>query len=53
MTAASKPFDFSFRDALLRDLENAALYPAEYLEEGIIGGGQGPACECSPVPPID
>ena len=34
MTAASKLFDFSFRDALLRDPENAALYLAEYLEEG-------------------
>ena len=34
MTAASKPFDFSFRDSLLRDPENAALYLAEYLEEG-------------------
>ena len=34
MTEPSKPFDFTFRDALLRDPGNAALYLAEYLEEG-------------------
>ena len=34
MTAASRPFDFSFRDELLRDPENAALYLAEFLETG-------------------
>ena len=34
MTVPSKPFDFSFRDELLREPENAATYLAEYLEEG-------------------
>jgi probable addiction module antidote protein len=34
MPAASRPFDFSFRDELLRDPENAALYLAEFLETG-------------------
>lgn len=34
MTDTSEPFDFSSRDELLRDPENAALYLAEYLEEG-------------------
>jgi probable addiction module antidote protein len=34
MTPGNRPFDFSFRDELLRDPENAALYLAEFLEEG-------------------
>jgi probable addiction module antidote protein len=34
VTDASEPFDFSCRDDLLRDPENAAVYLAEYLEEG-------------------
>jgi len=34
MVSPSKPFDFSFRDALLRDPENAAIYLAEFLEDG-------------------
>ena len=34
MTEPTKPFDFSFRVTLLRDPENAALYLAEYFEEG-------------------
>lgn len=34
MTDTSEPFDFGSRDELLRDPENAALYLAEYLEEG-------------------
>ena len=34
MTAASKPFDFSFRDELLRDPEHAAFYLEEILESG-------------------
>jgi probable addiction module antidote protein len=34
MIALGKPFDFSSRDELLRDPENAALYLAEFLESG-------------------
>lgn len=34
MTRASKPFDFSGRDELLRDPENAAVYLADFLETG-------------------
>jgi probable addiction module antidote protein len=34
MISPSKPFDFSFRDELLRDPENAAIYLAECLEDG-------------------
>jgi probable addiction module antidote protein len=34
MTQLGRPFDFSSRDALLRDPENAALYLAEFLESG-------------------
>lgn len=34
MTHPAKPFDFSGRDALLRDPEHAALYLADFLETG-------------------
>ena len=34
MTAASEPFDFSVRDELLRDPENAAIYLEGCLEDG-------------------
>lgn len=34
MTELGRPFDFSSRDELLRDPENAALYLAEFLESG-------------------
>jgi len=34
MTRASRPFDFSGRDELLRDPENAAIYLADFLETG-------------------
>lgn len=34
MTRLGKPFDFSSRDELLRDPENAAIYLAEFLESG-------------------
>ena len=34
MTQLGRPFDFSGRDELLRDPENAALYLAEFLESG-------------------
>ncbi len=34
MTAPSKPFDFSGRDELLRDPEQAALYLEECLVDG-------------------
>ena len=34
MTQLGRPFDFSSRDELLRDPENAALYLAEFLESG-------------------
>ena len=34
MTETSEPFDFSLRDRLLRNPENAALYLAECLEDG-------------------
>lgn len=34
MISPSKPFDFSLRDELLRDPENAAIYLAECLEDG-------------------
>lgn len=34
MTRLGRPFDFSSRDELLRDPENAALYLAEFLESG-------------------
>lgn len=34
MTSASRPFDFSGRDELLRDPANAAVYLAEFLETG-------------------
>ncbi len=36
MTRASRPFDFSGRDELLRDPENAAIYLADFLETGDI-----------------
>lgn len=36
MVTPSKPFDFSYRDELLRDPENAAIYLAECLEDGDI-----------------
>ena len=36
MTATSEPFDYSLRDQLLRDPENAALYLSECLEDGDI-----------------
>ena len=36
MTKASAPFDFSLRDKLLRDPENAAIYLAGMLEDGDI-----------------
>lgn len=34
MIRPSRPLDFTFRDELLRDPENAAVYLAEFLEEG-------------------
>lgn len=34
MTQLGRPFDFSSRDELLSDPENAALYLAEFLESG-------------------
>lgn len=34
MTSASRPFDFSGRDELLRDPANAAVYLADFLETG-------------------
>lgn len=34
MTEAREPFDFSVRDELLRDPENAAIYLAGCLEDG-------------------
>ena len=34
MTRLGRPFDFSSRDELLRDPENAALYLAEFLASG-------------------
>ncbi len=34
MMPPSRPLDFTFRDELLRDPENAAVYLAEFLEEG-------------------
>jgi probable addiction module antidote protein len=34
MTQLGRPFDFSSRDELLRDPENAAIYLAEFLESG-------------------
>ena len=34
MTQLGRPFDFSSRDELLCDPENAALYLAEFLESG-------------------
>ena len=34
MISPSKPLDLSFRDELLRDPENAAIYLAECLEDG-------------------
>lgn len=34
MSMASEPFDFSIRDELLRDPENAAIYLAGCLEAG-------------------
>lgn len=34
MTPASRPFDFSGRDELLRNPENAAVYLAGFLETG-------------------
>jgi probable addiction module antidote protein len=34
MIRLGRPFDFSSRDELLRDPENAALYLAEFLESG-------------------
>lgn len=34
MTRASRPFDFSGLDELLRDPENAAVYLADFLETG-------------------
>ena len=36
MTATSEAFDYSLRDQLLRDPENAAIYLAECLEDGDI-----------------
>ena len=36
MNGTSEPFDFSLRDKLLRNPENAALYLAECLEDGDI-----------------
>jgi probable addiction module antidote protein len=36
MTSPSKPFDFGFRDELLRDPENAAIYLEEFLQDGDI-----------------
>ena len=36
MSGTSEPFDFSLRDKLLRDPENAALYLAGCLEDGDI-----------------
>lgn len=36
MISPSKPFDFSYRDELLRDPENAAVYLAEILQDGDI-----------------
>jgi probable addiction module antidote protein len=36
MISPSKPLDFGFRDELLRDPENAAIYLAECLEDGDI-----------------
>lgn len=34
MSRLGRPFDFSSRDELLRDPENAALYLADFLESG-------------------
>ena len=34
MTSLGRPFNFSSRDELLRDPENAAIYLAEFLESG-------------------
>jgi probable addiction module antidote protein len=34
MTRLGRPFDFSSRDELLRNPENAAVYLAEFLESG-------------------
>lgn len=34
MTDLGRPFDFSSRDTLLRNPENAAIYLAEFLESG-------------------
>jgi probable addiction module antidote protein len=34
MTQLGRPFDFSSRNELLRDPENAAIYLAEFLESG-------------------
>lgn len=34
MTRLGRPFDFSSRDELLRNPENAAIYLAEFLESG-------------------
>lgn len=34
MISPSQPFDFGYRDELLRDPENAALYLAEILQDG-------------------
>jgi probable addiction module antidote protein len=36
MSAPSKPFDFSMKDELLRDPENAAFYLEQILEGGNI-----------------
>jgi probable addiction module antidote protein len=36
MVSPSKPFDFGYRDELLRDPENAAVYLAECLQDGDI-----------------
>jgi probable addiction module antidote protein len=34
MTSPSRPFDFSIRDELLRNPENAAIYLESFLESG-------------------
>jgi probable addiction module antidote protein len=34
MTSPSRPFDFSVRDELLRNPENAAIYLESFLESG-------------------